>query len=339
MWNRRWVWPVVLASACTAQRVEIVEAPDEDPADYELGTLIERMRDFEAAPESPDAFRRFATGLATLSVKFNEGVKAEAERKLLLAALRSLEPRAQLSHRQQFELLSTTVWPTALEVEPKANETPDAFARRACAGELATTCKHVLPEYWPTILNAKVWQRLQDRVRSAVTTCRGCVDRDRLRSALDVYTKVDRELSRQLGQLSGDAVPTTWPTAGPRAQPWDALPTFSLRADRSAHLDDHQLARPWHSSLSARRSGQRLGLMMRRDSAISLVRDVIADARRAGYREVALVVRAHQFPYDKRRYTFSLVRGKRAPIRDSDTVQILVQVLDAAANRGQLVRL
>jgi hypothetical protein len=69
---------------------------------------------------------------------------------------------------------------------------------------------------------------------------------------------------------------------------------------------------------------------------------VLDDAATAGFTEVALLALAPGFPYTKKEYRLAIgrrARGRAVRARDSDTVQILVQGLDAAAAKtdGPLV--
>jgi hypothetical protein len=57
---------------------------------------------------------------------------------------------------------------------------------------------------------------------------------------------------------------------------------------------------------------------------------VAADARGAGYRELALQVRAPRFPYALGEYRLSIASPRAVPlrVRDADTVRMVVRSLD-----------
>ena len=83
-----------------------------------------------------------------------------------------------------------------------------------------------------------------------------------------------------------------------------------------------------------------LGVHLGPDDRVETLRVIGRDARRAGYRELALQVRGEHFPYELGEYRLALGgRGRAADVRAIDTIQVLARSLDAARSRGRTPRL
>jgi len=327
---------LALLAACGPDEIGVRKQDDEAPADYGRTALLAAANKVASAPRSPSAYREFAVQVERLRLGFDKTVAETADLHLIFLALGPLEALYERPYQEQLEKLATTVWPTALGVQPRPGESPDQYLERICAAELAAQCKHAVPDEWPLLLTTLVWNWLRDRAEVAYTQCETCLGKSGYKKALETFEKRDDELSRRAGDIQDRAHPKHWPSAGPNARPFSDAPLLSRKLDGEARLRGTELRAGSYAQVltEARGSGEVLGLCLHPKDRVRTLRPILEDAGKAGYREVALLVRKREYPYEKREYRLAVggkARGQRVGVRDIDTIQVLVQALDVAA--------
>jgi hypothetical protein len=326
----------VCAVACGQDAVEVRAKDENNPADYGQSELVAAANEVSAKPSSPAAYRVFAAKVEALKTQFSEAVAEEAERYLAFLALGPLESVAERSPAEQLEALALTVWPTAFGVPPQQGETPGAYLERICGNDHATLCKHMVPDYWPVMLGSLVWTRLKERAHVAYDTCGQCTGDPGYTSALSKYDDGQARWTALAGESEEISHPKSWPVAGPHAQPWSDPPLLSRDLDGKTFYDGEELRTGKCRRKVADRRGERtvLGVYVHPRDRVHTLHALLDDAAKAGYREVALLALAPKFPYAKREYRLAVgrrVKGRRLRVRRSNTIQVLVQALDAAA--------
>jgi hypothetical protein len=330
---------VAASGGCGKKRIEVADQKEDTTGDYGKVELDRAVTEFRKQPTSPQAYRAVAVEVARLDPVFNQPVRDVAERQLAFLSLEPMAAQIDKPGEQQLEALALTVWPTAFNVEPNRGESARAYLERVCAGPLATECKYIVPEEWPVVLSAMVWRRMKMRAREAYTQCRLCRQDPSYPAMLEKFDQYDNRAQAARAKLGDRADRDAWPEAGASMAAWSAAPLLDLVAD-PFEWNGEEFEGDWQDRISSRPAGADvLGLHVRPRTEVRHVRAVVAAAGRAGYRAVALQVRARAFPYTLGEYRIATARaaGGRAEsvdIRDVDTVQILVRSLDAATGRA-----
>ena len=158
-------------------------------ADYNHKALLAAVDKFVAAGRTPDAYGELAQTVSTLRPGMDRAVAKEAELKMVVLALGPLKALDGKPIRQQIDALALTVWPALLappieadkllvvrdpkapQLVPKPGENADQYLERLCGGPLAGDCKHVVPEWQGSFVEALALRRGTERVRNAVTEC------------------------------------------------------------------------------------------------------------------------------------------------------------------------
>lgn len=323
------------AFGCGHDPVEVLDK-NRDPSDYGHTALVEAANALSADPASPQAYRIFREKVESLRNKFSQSVSAEAERYLVFLALGPLDAVADEPRAQQLDALAVTVWPTAFEVTPRADETPRDYLLRVCGSDLALACKQVVPDYWPVMLGSMVWTRLKERAYVAYRTCGACKGDPGYAEALAKYDKRQTEWSELSGKAKEAARPKSWPAAGEHAAPWSGAPLYSRDLDGNFSLDGVELAagKVREALADARGDRDAMGIYMHPREEVRALRAMLEDVASAGYKEAALLALDPEYPYGKKEYRLAVGRKARGPLvhaRNSDTIQVLVQGLDIAA--------
>jgi hypothetical protein len=320
---------------------EVVVRSEHSNTNYGRKDLMDAVDRFAKSERSPQRFRDLAVAIKALSPRFDESVAGEAERNLVMMALGPLRTRFQEPLDAQLGALGTTVWPTALAIEPTAGEAPAAFSERICREALALECKQVVPEHRALVLSALVWTRLAERAREIVQTCKTCRESDGFREAVRDYERFAREISMRKKKAEDEVKPGRWPHAGERAAPWSDMPVVVVRPEGEATLDGQPIAPgAWQSDLGqARKRSEVLGIHMVPSARVHDLRAILSDAAQAGFGLVALQARATEYPYALVEYRITTGRkrdSRLVRVRDVDTIQVLVQALDALAAEDDL---
>lgn len=327
----------LLANACERERIEVTALASGHS--YGREDLVAAVDRFAHSSRTPSDYHALAVEIERMTPQFNALVASEAERNLVFLALEPLDAYHGATPDAQLAALALTVWPTALGHAPAPNEDAWSYTRRLCSDPLTKECKQVVPEYRATILSQLVWSRLKERARVALNACEECVDEPRYAEAVARFEERDSELTARAGDIARRAHPRHWPIAGEHAAEWSKPPVVTLRADGTAQLDERNLSPgSWSEALAAvRGDGDTLGVWIGPTNDLSRLRSLGQTARSAGFRQLAIQTRTAQHPYELREYRVALARRSTLPLRDGDSVQLLVNALDAALAAGQAI--
>ena len=329
---------VLQAGILGCEKEEISVAKGTEKGAYGREQVLAAVEAFAKSDRSPASYRIMAATIETLETQFDDRVRLEAERHLVMLAITPLEANFQKPPDERLRVLGTSVWPTALKQVPQPGEQPSAYAERICGGALALECQQVVPEFRALQLSALVWARLKERARTLLQECNECNAQPHYRDVLDRYTRHERKLSTEAATAADMGRPSRWPLAGERALPWSNAPLLEL-SDNGAHIFEGVAIEPgdWTPVLTAARHDHEvLGVFIKSSGRVSDLRAVLAEANKAGFEQIALQVRVRQYPYPMAEYRLATTAGEQTvKIRDIDTIQVLVQALDAVAIAGQ----
>lgn len=325
----------LLASACERERIEVkAMAGEHSFAREDLVAAVDR---FAHSPRTPSDYRALAVEIERMTPQFNAVVAAEAERNLVFLALEPLDAYYGAAPDAQLAALALTVWPTALGHAPAPNEDAWSYTRRLCSEQLTKECKQVVPEHRAAILSQLVWNRFKERARVALSACAECDDEPRYAETVARFEARDSELTARAGEIARRAHPRHWPIAGEHAAAWSKPAVVTLRSDGTAQLAERDLAPgSWSQALAAvRGDGDTLGVWVGPNTDLGRLRSLGQAAHTAGFHQLAIQARPAQHPYELREYRVALARRSTLPLRDGDSVQLLVNALDAALAAGQ----
>ncbi|HTM20928.1 MAG TPA: hypothetical protein VL172_10480 [Kofleriaceae bacterium] len=326
----------LLAAACDKGDIQVHGEDPDRPADYGQSEVLDAVQGMAGQRASADAYRRFYEKVEALRPGFSESVAEVAELHEVFLAAGPLDAAFSLPADQQLDRLATTVWPVALGAQPRPEEPAAAFIERVCGHELQLECKYVVPEYWPLVLGRLVWKKLEDRARDAYRGCASCKADPEYARTLELFHQRSLQMLDRVAMLRDDVHPKSWPHAEDQAQPWSDPPLLE-RAAKSGALTLEGQPVP-AGQLRARLAKGRgahtvLGVYLRPDAQVGALAGIADDAAAAGYQELALLARAPAYPWPRREYRLAVgksARGRHAlMVRDSDTVQMLVQALDS----------
>lgn len=336
---RSWLCSIAIVVAlfgCKKKKLEVVNDP-QDSTDYGRADLMAAIDTMSRTPSSAEAFRKFHLTVEGARGRFNETIAALAERHIVFAALGPLEAVASASPDLRMNKLALTVWPTAFHVEPEKDELPMQYLQRLCSDELAGECKHVVPEAWAVRLSTLAWRRLQSRARDAYVRCRQCKNTESYESALERYDENTTRANSELASERKRTSPSGWPRSGEHASEYAGAPILSITNDGAARFRGEEIAGgKWREAIRIQRGDQQvLGVHLRPTASVHTLRGILRDAAKAGYTEIALVVRRPSFPWTLVEYRISTSRRGRTNVdsRDEDTIQVLVRALDATTKR------
>jgi hypothetical protein len=304
-------------------------------ADYHRGELLAAIDRFVAAGRSAAGFGVLAAEVEALRPGMDESVAEEAERRMIVLALDPVEVLADRPLSEQVAALATTVWPFALKpglddalptgalaqrvlaLSVQDGETPDVYLIRLCGDVLAAECKFAVPE---------------------LQGCAPCVGEKTWTEAVTRWEALDRGVAATADNDEALARPARWPMAGPGAVDWPAgIPLVIIEDDGDAVLDGVVLA-PGERIAAFRRArtGGPLGVHLPAAARADQLEAMLADAARAGYREIVLQVRDTTYPWAVRGYRFAAAKKRRpgSPWRPTDTVQVVLRAVDAERPAG-----
>jgi len=331
------------AIGCGKERLKVAEEDPQKPNDYNRTEFLRAVSAAQTGKSavSAKAFRTLAARIRDLWPGFSESVQIEAERALVFMAIQPMEAAMEKSPIELRETLALTVWPTALLVEPEPGETAAKYVERICADKLALKCKYSVAEYRPVLLASMAWRNLKERARDAYAICDVCVNEPKYKEALASFDKHDRIMSGRAGNVEDIAHPRAWPFAGQSARPWTKVPVLSIKLDGTAMFGTQKaIPGKWRDVIARSDTPTTpLGVYLRPKDRVRTLRAVLADAAAVGYKEVSLQVRSRKYPYDLLQYRVVTKvaprqKIKKLMVRDIDTIQVLVQSLDANAQPG-----
>lgn len=334
---------MLLGSACERERIDVRDL--EASHSYGQEELLAAVDRFARSEREPADYRVMAVEVERLSPQFNAVVASEASRNLAFLALEPLDAHFDAPAEKQLETLALTVWPTALGTPPEAGENAWTYTERLCAGPLSEECKQIVPEHRALVLSQIVWRHFKERAHTTLQECKECESDPRYAQSLTRYEQRERDLSARAGEITRRAHPKHWPIAGEHASPWSVPPVVVVRDDGTARLEaqpQSQIAPRelppggWSKALAEARNGsETLGVWIAPSGELGRLRLLGEAAREAGFRQIAIQTRAPQFPYELREYRVALARRSTLPLRNGDSVQLLISALDHGLASGQ----
>lgn len=332
----------LLASACSPDQVQV---SPELGVEHNHAALNAAVGRFTASGRGPAAFAGFSEEVLALRPGMDSTVAdlAELQTMALMLDAAARVPGAATGASDAIR----TVWPLALAPAitapipglppadawiawmPRPDDSDDAYLQRLCERPLARQCHDVVPEGQAAVVAAVAIRNAFERFRRAVAACPVCTE-PIWAERVAAWAELDRAATANVGRARAAASPSRWPMAGPGAGDVPVGPLLTVAADGLATLDGDDVPPPdlVTTLASARRAARARTLLVHLppSSASEQVRTLLARAAAAGYAEIALVARATTFPWAARAYRISV--GAALPVRDADTVQVLVRFLD-----------
>jgi len=335
-------------AACGQDTIAIGQGTPE--SDYHRGELVAAIDRFVTAGRTARAFGALVSEVEALRPGMDETVAREAERRLLVLALDPTEAFAGVSIDEQAAGLATTVWSFALrppldddpptgdlavraaELAVRQGEDPRSYLVRLCGWALAATCRHAVPEMQGALVRAAAVARMTERVRNAVQACLPCENDPAWHKAVKRWEALDDAASESAREDARRAAPARWPTAGRGSVDWPGgAPLLVIEEDGDAVLGSPLTPSNRIDALRRVRRGPALSVHIAPGARADQLAGILADAAAAGYREVLVQAREEAYPWQLRAYRFSVepTRGRAAPWRPQDTVQVLLRGVDA----------
>jgi hypothetical protein len=331
---------LAVASGCDSSRTPMVAETDDIAADFGRSALIEAVVILSKSPKSPEAFLTFTKRVDELTPFFSRAMKREAELRVCVLAIGPLQANFDAPPVEQMENLGVTVWPAVLQIPVQEGETSSDYVARLCEGELAVECHNVVPEFWPFILNARVWRTLKSRINVAYDRCQWCADDPDFGKILETSRTSHQIVESLAKDARAVGNPRHWPTAGKFASPKSSNVALSFAKEGWVTVQNR---RPedgdWRSALvKVRQDGARISIHVTPEKEVQTLLDVIVEARAAGFKEATLATRKRPFPYELMEYSIRVdrVSFQDLGVRPSDTVQVLVQALDYRVSKKKI---
>lgn len=336
---------LLAALAVAACSPEPVQVSPERGVEHNQAALHTAVARFTGGGRGPLAFARYTREILALRTGMDSTVADLAELQtvsLMLDAVTQI-PGAATGAADAIR----TVWPAALAPPitapipglppadawapwmPRPDDTDGTYLERLCGGLLARQCHDIVPEGRPAVVAAVAIRDASDRMRRAMAACPVCTEPS-WAARVAGWTELDRAATANVGHVRVEASPLRWPVAGPGAGEVPAGPLLEIGADGLATVDgdDVDPTAMVAELASARRATRARALVVHLlpSSAAEQVRTLLARAGAAGFAELALVARAPSFPWTARAYRIPVEAG--LPVRDADTVQVLVRHYD-----------
>ena len=342
---------VALQAGCKKDPIKVLDLEATHGGDFGKAELRAAIDKFRETPTSGAAYRELAVSIAAMRPRLDQANGRIADRMLAFLAIGPMEAGASLPLDVGMKELGATVWPTALGVDPEPDEASEDYIERVCRTVLAGECKFIVPEYWPTLIAAKVWRRLRNRARDRFTECRRCQGDTSFLNTLRRYNELATPVETNAAKVGSDAHPRQWPRAQASAEPWpENIATLEVARSGSLKINGASVASAdWRPELitavkadggAAASSGMGVGLYVRPDTSVARLRDFLKDLSKLGIQTAHLQVRLPTFPYDLRTYPLATKpqankRGSTVAVatRGSDTIQVLVLAADQAAKK------
>ncbi len=324
--------------ACDANRTPMVAETDEESADFGRTALIEAIVKLSEAPTSPEAFQSFALRVDELMPLFNRDVKREAELRVCVLAIGPLQHQLDEPQSDQMQAFALTVWPSVLQIATRESESVSDYIRRLCDNELEIECNNIVPEYWPHIINARVWRTLKSRINVAYARCHWCEQDPDFAGVLETSRKSHQKVELMAKDAQSVGRPSRWPVAGKHASAKSSVRSLAFRKHGWVTVQKEEpQGGDWRSALSSSyKEGDALGVQIAPGQTVETLLGVLADVGRAGYQKVLLAARKRSFPYESMEYELRPGADGFASlgVRKQDTIQVLVQALDYQASKS-----
>jgi hypothetical protein len=330
------------ALACSPDPIDVSPARGVEHNHAALNGAVAR---YTASDHSPEAFARFAREVLALRPGMDSTVAdlAELQTVSLMLDAATRVPGAATGAPAAIR----TIWPLALAPAitapipglppadawtpwiPRDDDTDATYLQRLCDVLLARPCHHVVPESMPAVVAAVAIREATGRMRRAVAACPTCKEAIWAQRVAG-WTELDRAATANVGNARSAGDPARWPMAGVGAVTLPAGPLLDVGADGLATLDGEDVPPPaLVNRLASVRRGTRARTLLVHlppSAASEQVRTLLARAAAAGFTELALVARETSYPWRARGYRIPVTAG--LPVRDADTVQVLVRFLD-----------
>ena len=336
---------LLLFAACSPDPVQVSPALGVEHNHAALNGAVGRLT---AAGRGPGPFSRFSREVLALRTGMDSTVAdlAELQTVALMLDAAAQVPGAATGAADAIR----SVWPLALappitapipglppadawaEWMPRDDDSDASYLERLCDRLLARQCRNVVPEGQAAVVAATAIRNAAERIRRAVASCPTCTE-PIWAERVAAWAELDRAATANLGRAREAADPARWPMAGVGAGPVPVGPLLTIAADGLGTLDGDEVPPPELVSrlASARRASRTRTLLVHLppSAASEQIRTLLARAGEAGFAEVALIARATEFPWSARAYRLGV--GASLPVRDADTVQVLVRFLDHRA--------
>lgn len=335
----------VAAGVLAACSPDPVQVSPERGVEHNQGALNAAVARFTGDGRKPEAYARFTRELLALRPGMDSTVADLAELQsvglMLDAALKV--PGAATGAADAIR----TIWPLALappitapipglppadawtEWMPRDDDTDASYLERLCDKLLARQCRNVVPEGQAAVVAAVAIREATGRMRRAVASCPTCTE-PIWAQRVAAWADLDRAATANVGRARVAAEPARWPMAGGGATAVPEGPLLEVAADGLTTLDGDEVPPPALISrlASARRASRARALLVHLlpSAASEQVRTLLARAGAAGFAELAIIARLPAFPWQARAYRLPVTAS--LPVRDADTVQVLVRFLD-----------
>ena len=191
-----------------------------------------------------------------------------------------------------------------------------------------------LGSLWPVMINAHVWRTLNSRTLVAYGRCQWCEEDESFSGILSGLKESHLQAELLAQRITRYGSPSAWPREAGHSEPLSASLIVSFESDGLVRVGDEQPSDGnWRQEIADKRHDtQILGVHFLPSRQVGELLSVVDDIAKAGYSEVALIVRKRVFPYPKRQYGFSAKLRSFAAlgVERTDTLQVLVQALDNA---------
>ncbi len=325
---------LALASGCESQQIELVETSETEHGDFGRSALLSAVALLSESPTSESAYAQFAESVASLQSVFNQRMRQDADLRLNILALGPLQEGFYTPAGEQMERFATTVWPTILDFPANQDESAQTYVQRLCQSKLAFACRNLVPEYWPVMINAHVWRALNSRTLVAYGRCQWCEKDESFSGILSGLKESHLQAELLAQRITRYGSPSAWPREAGHSEPLRASLVVSFESDGLVRVGDEQPSDGnWRQEIADKRhEKQILGVHFLPSRQVGELLSVVDDIEKAGYSEVALIVRKRVFPYQKRQYGFSAQLRSFAAlgVERTDSLQVLVQALDNA---------
>lgn len=336
---------LVLALALAACSPDTVQVSPERGLEHNHAALNAAVARFTAADRGPAAFARFSQEVLALRPGMDSTVADLAELQTVALMLDAVTrvPGAATGAADAIR----TIWPIALapaitapipglppadawaEWMPREDDTDASYLERVCDELLARQCHHVVPEAMPAVVAAVAIREATGRMRRAVAACATCTE-PIWAERVAAWTELDRAATANVGRARAAGDPVQWPMAGAGASEVPAGPLLEVGANGLATLDGDEVPPPdFVGRLASVRRASRARVLLVHlppSAASEQVRTLLARAGAAGFAELAIVARETTYPWRARAYRIPV--GAALPVRDADTVQVLVRFFD-----------
>ena len=343
----RWSRALLVLAACSQDRIEVSSDPSNDYNQQGLHAGVEK---FVTSGRSAQAYGELARTVFALRAGMDRSTAEDAELKLVVLALVPMKRFADKPIDEQIDNLALTVWPALLadeieaddilrkrddaksaEILPRKDEAARPYLERLCGKQLAAECKPIVPEFRGYIVSAVAIARATERARIAVADCLLCSTDKGWADAVRGWEELDQQAHATRADFERRADPANWPIAGGASLPDPGLPFAEVNPTGEVVIAGKRHGSPKEriaALAELRKGGGAIALHLRPDLSLATVRGILADTRKAGAKQIAVLARGAFYPWESRIYWVSGETGNRVGLRQTDTLQLLLHSID-----------